>query len=124
MDPLGLALEGFNAMGLERKRERGQPIDTAGKLITGERFADVREVKKLLATRYRDSFYRCLTEKLLTYALGRGLTHADVGTVDAIVTRLQQARGRWKALLAGVIDSAPFQRRAPRPAVTTTAHAP
>ena len=70
MDPLGLALENFNAMGLWRDKERGQPLDAGGRLITGESFEGVRELKRVLKERHRDDFYRCLTEKLLTYALG------------------------------------------------------
>jgi hypothetical protein len=111
MDPLGLALENFNALGMWREKERNQPIDAAGKLITGETFQGVREVKRLLATKHRLDFYRCLTEKLLTYALGRGLEYYDVETVDQIVGRLDQANGRFSALLMGIVESAPFQKR-------------
>ena len=54
-------------------KERGQPIDASGQLITGESFHDVRDLKRILKDRHRLDFYRCLTEKMLTYALGRGL---------------------------------------------------
>jgi hypothetical protein len=111
MDPLGLALEHFNAMGMWRDQERGQPIDAAGELITGEKFATVREMKRILAEERRLDFYRCLTEKLLTYALGRGLEHQDIETVDRIVARLEQENGRLSALLNGILESAPFQKR-------------
>ena len=111
MDPLGLALENFNALGMWREKERGQDIDAAGKLITGETFGDIREVKRVLATKHSEAFYRCLTEKLLTYALGRGLEYYDVQTVDQIVARLQKENGRFSALLMGIIESAPFQKR-------------
>ncbi len=111
MDPLGLALENFNALGMWREKERGQPIDAAGQLITGETFHDIRDVKRVLATKHRLDFYRCLTEKLLTYALGRGLEYYDVHTVDEIVERLDQQNGRFSALLTGIVESAPFQKR-------------
>jgi hypothetical protein len=111
MDPLGLALENFNALGMWREKERGQPIDAAGKLITGESFGKIQEVKRILATNRRLDFYRCLTEKLLIYALGRGLEYYDVHTVDQIVQRLDSEEGRFSALLMGVIESAPFQKR-------------
>jgi hypothetical protein len=111
MDPLGLALENFNALGMWREKERGQPIDASGKLITGEPFQDIREVRRVLATTHRLEFYRCLTEKLLTYALGRGLETYDVETVDRIVGRLDQQNGRFSALLLGIVESAPFQKR-------------
>ncbi len=111
MDPLGLALENFNALGMHRDLDRGQPIDSTGELITGETFNNVRELKRLLANERRQEFYRCLTEKLLTYALGRGLEQTDVGTVDVLVERANQNEGRLKDLVIGVIESAPFQRR-------------
>ena len=111
MDPLGLALENFNALGMWRDTERKQPIEASGKLITGETFQDIREVKRLLATTHRLDFYRCLTEKMLTYALGRGVEYYDVEAVDRIVAQLDQDQGRFSALLMGIIESAPFQKR-------------
>jgi hypothetical protein len=115
MDPLGLALENFNALGRWRDKERDQPIDAAGELITGETFTNVRELKRILVKNHSRDFYRCLSEKLLTYALGRGLDYNDVYAVDEIVARVEKANGRPSALLMGVIESVPFQkRRAPR----------
>lgn len=111
MDPLGLALENFNALGMWRDKERGQDIDAAGKLISGETFRDIREVKRVLATNHRREFYQCLTEKLLTYALGRGLEYYDVYAVDEIVASLEKADGKFSALLTGIVESAPFQKR-------------
>jgi hypothetical protein len=110
-DPIGLGLENFNAMGRWRDQERNQPIDPSGTLITGETFTDVRELKHILLTGHREDFYRCLTSKLLTYSLGRGLEYYDVGTVDQIVHHLEENQGRFSALLTGIIDSAPFQER-------------
>lgn len=112
MDPLGLAMENFNAMGLWRDKERGQAIEgVAGKLITGETFADVKELKHVLATARRSDYYRCLTEKMLTYALGRGPEPCDITTVDAIVEDLEKSEGKFSKLITGIIDSTPFQRR-------------
>ncbi len=112
MDPLGLALENFNAMGLWRDKEAGQPIPSvAGKLITGESFADVRELKHLLVTSRRQDYYRCLTEKLMTYALGRGPQPCDIQTVDQIVADLERTGGKFSTLLLGIIDSPAYQKR-------------
>jgi hypothetical protein len=111
MDPLGLALENFNALGMWRAKERGQPIDSTGKLITGESFSNLRELKKILVTDRHLDFYRCLTEKMLTYALGRGLQYTDIETVDRIVADLEKSGGKISALLMGVVESAPFQKR-------------
>jgi hypothetical protein len=110
MDPLGLALENFNAMGMWREKERDQPIDSTGTLITGEPFQTTRQLKQILAANHSDAFYRCLTEKLMTYAIGRGLDHRDTETVDQIVAKLEETNGRFSALLAGIINSAPFQK--------------
>jgi hypothetical protein len=110
MDPLGLAFENFNAMGTWRETERKQPIDASGTLITGEHFQNARDLKHILATKYHTDFYRCLTEKFLTYALGRGLEYYDVETVDQIVARLEKTNGAFSALLLGVVESAPFQK--------------
>jgi mono/diheme cytochrome c family protein len=125
MDPLGLALENYNAMGMWRDRERNQPIDAAGKLLTGESFTNVSQLKHILATRHATEFYRTITEKLLTYALGRGLEYYDVVTVDTIVQRLLAGEGRASILIAGVVDSAPFQRtrRTDGPSGVTSADA-
>jgi len=111
LDPLGFALENFNALGMYREKELGQPIDAAGSLVTGENFKSIREVKDVLATKYRANFYRCLTEKMLTYALGRGLEFYDVETVDRIVDQLERENGRFSVLLSGIVESAAFERR-------------
>ena len=113
MDPLGLALENFNALGKWRTSELGQPVQPAGKLITGETFADIRELKRVLVTAKRRDFYYCVTEKLLTYALGRGLDYYDVTTVDRLVHELEAAGGRPSVLVQGIIHSAAFQQRRP-----------
>src|SRR5213592_2289264 len=110
MDPLGPAFENFNALGMWRENERKQPIETAGKLITGETFGSVHELKRLLITQHRLDYYRCLTEKFLTYAVGRGMEYYDAETMDKIVQRLDNEKGRFSALLTGVIESAPFQK--------------
>ena len=110
MDPLGLALENFNAMGMWRDQERSQPIDATGKLLSGEAFTNIKELKKILASNHKTEFYRTMTEKLLTYALGRGLEYYDVATVDAIVERLEKSSGRPSELLTGIVESAPFQK--------------
>jgi len=110
MDPLGLSLENFNAMGMWRDSEFKQPIDSAGKLITGEEFTNVRELKSILVKNHYKDFYRTITEKLLTYALGRGLEYYDVETVDQIVERVEKSGGKPSALLAGIVESAPFQK--------------
>src|SRR5690606_24071352 len=92
MDPLGLALENFSALGTWREKELDQPIDARGELPTGETFDDIRQLKKALAEGHRSDFYRCITEKLLIYALGRGMEYHDEHTIDEIVERLEQEK--------------------------------
>jgi hypothetical protein len=121
MDPIGLAFENFNAMGMWREKERNQTIDAAGTLVTGESFQSIRDLKHILTHEHREDFYRCLTEKFLTYALGRGTEYYDVETIDQIVQRLNREDGHFSALLAGVIESAPFQRMRMQATPTVTA---
>jgi hypothetical protein len=112
MDPLGFAFENFNAMGLWREKDRGEPLPTAsGKLVTGEPFADVRALKQLIVTSRRSDYYRCLTEKMLTYAIGRGPQPCDIQAVDTIVDRLEQTGGQFSTLIMGIVESPPFQKR-------------
>jgi len=110
MDPLGLAMENFNALGVWRPMEYKQPIDAAGTLLTGEKFSNFKELKHIIVEKHFEDFYRTLTEKMLTYALGRGLDYYDVETVDEIVSRIEKSNGRASALLSGIIESAPFQK--------------
>jgi hypothetical protein len=111
MDPLGLALENFNALGGWRDTENDRPIDTTGTLLTGEDFDGIQQLKRILTDGHRLDFYRCLAEKLLTYALGRGLEYYDEHAVDEIVAQLDQEKGKFSALVTGIIESAPFQRQ-------------
>jgi len=120
MDPLGLAMENFNALGQWRDAEKGrpafrgrpaepdQPIDPAGKLLSGETFASVVELAELLADKRKDDFYRCLTEKLMTFALGRGLTYRDTTAIDKIVDELKKDNGNMKTLYRAILTSIPF----------------
>ena len=111
MDPIGLGLENFNAIGQFRTEEKGLKIDSSGTLITGESFHDVASLKTVLATQRRDDFYRCLSEKILTYAIGRGPEYFDAVTIDAIVAHAKANQGSLKEFLIAVIQSAPFQKR-------------
>jgi hypothetical protein len=115
MDPLGLALENFNAMGMWRDGELNRTIDAGGKLITGEKFADIRELKHILATTHRRDFYYCITQKLMTYALGRTLDYYDMDTVDQLVAQLEASGGRPSVLLHGIVNSAAFEQRRSQP---------
>ncbi|MDQ8190168.1 DUF1592 domain-containing protein [Roseibacillus persicicus] len=113
MDPIGLAFEKFTAVGTFREKENNLPIETAGELVTGEEFQGVEELKQVLAIDKKDDFHRCLAEKLLTYALGRGVEYYDAPAIDEIVARMEQKNGTLHEAILAVIDSVPFQKRRP-----------
>jgi hypothetical protein len=110
MDPLGLALENFNALGRYRTEELGQPVDVAGVLNTGESFSSIIELKQILAETRQTDIFRCITEKMLTYALGRAVEYTDAHTVDELVSSLEVNGGRAQSLVRGIIYSSAFQR--------------
>lgn len=110
MDPLGLALENYNALGLWRGEEFGQPIQAAGQLITGEKFEDIVQLRQILANDRKADFYRCLTQKLITYALGRGIEYYDEHTCDEIVDTLLEGNDDFGTLLSLIVHSPAFQR--------------
>lgn len=107
MDPLGLALEGYNLVG-QWRGEAATGLDTSGRLITGETFSGPRELAEVIAGARRRDFHRCLVEKLLTYALGRGVEYFDAPAVDTIV-QLVEADGRLSGIVHGVVQSVPFR---------------
>lgn len=109
-DPIGLALENFSYIGQWRDHDGEEPIDAGGEMVTGETFKDFTELRMLIAQR-KDKFYRCVCEKLMTYALGRGLEPHDAPTVDAITDRLLADGGKFSTLLMSVIESPAFLMR-------------
>jgi Protein of unknown function (DUF1592)/Protein of unknown function (DUF1588)/Protein of unknown function (DUF1585)/Protein of unknown function (DUF1587)/Protein of unknown function (DUF1595)/Planctomycete cytochrome C len=110
MDPIGLGLEQFDLAGRFRTTEQDKPIETQGELISGEKFNSVQELRAILGTKKRE-FYRCVTQKLMTYALGRGLEHADSCTVKDLTQRMVMHGGTFSELLLGILDSDQFQKR-------------
>jgi hypothetical protein len=107
MDPLGFALENFDALGKWRTSSDGVPVDAAASLPDGTQFDGVVGLRKLLVG-HRDEFVRTLTEKLLSYALGRGIEHFDLPTVRQIARDAAPTGHRWSALVLGIVKSAPF----------------
>jgi Protein of unknown function (DUF1592)/Protein of unknown function (DUF1588)/Protein of unknown function (DUF1585) len=111
MDPLGFGLENFDAVGAWRDREGDQAIDASGTLA-GQSFTGPNELRVLLRSR-RDEFVRCLIERLLTYALGRGLVPSDWCAVETIVRRLERNGDRFSSLILGIVLSDSFRQPAP-----------
>ncbi|MDX1982755.1 MAG: DUF1592 domain-containing protein [Bryobacteraceae bacterium] len=118
MDPLGFGLENLNAIGAWRDMDGKFPVDAAGSLPGGRAFKGPAELKELLKQQ-RDAFARGVTEKLLTYALGRGLERFDRPVVNTIAARLPESDYRFSALVLEIVNSLPFQQR--RTAATLSA---
>lgn len=108
MDPLGFALENYNAIGQWRTEDASQSIDASGALPGGKKFVGSAELKKILASN-REAFAECLTEKLMIYALGRGLEPYDRAATKKIVAQLASNDYRFSSLIIGIVDSVPFQ---------------
>jgi hypothetical protein len=111
MDPVGFALENFDAVGRWRTAEEGRPVDASGGLPDGSQFTGVEGLEAALLRR-PEIFAGTLTEKLLTYALGRGVEHYDGPAVREIVRTARAADYRFSALIAAIVNSIPFRMRA------------
>ena len=109
MDPIGFAFEHFNAVGQWREVDGGFPIDASGELPDGTRFDGARELVRQLKT--RDTFVLCVIEKMLTFALGRGLEYYDKCTIDNIHQDLRDHNLAFQTLVESIVLSESFQQR-------------
>jgi len=110
MDPLGLALENFDAVGAWRTDDNGEKVDTSGQLADGTKIEGVTGLREALLKR-PDALVTTVTEKLMTYALGRGLEPEDMPAVRAIVRQSERENYRFVSLIEGVVKSTPFRMR-------------
>jgi mono/diheme cytochrome c family protein len=111
IDPVGFALENFNALGQWRDTDlNGAPIDASGVLADGSEVSSPSELRESILSR-PDAFAIVLTERLMTYALGRGLEPADMSVVRDIVRTAAQNDYRFMSIVSGIVESAPFQNR-------------
>jgi hypothetical protein len=110
IDPYGLALENYNAIGAWRGEERGQKIDSSGKLPDGAAFKDVAAFRALLNARQAD-FRKALVQKLLIYGLGRGLEYADDRAVREICSKVESNGDRFSSVIMAIVESDLFQKR-------------
>jgi hypothetical protein len=111
MDPIGFALENYDAIGRWRNKDAGAPIDASGKLPDGAEFSGASGLTELLATKYGDDFVHTFTEKLLTYALGRGLEYYDQPAVRSITRDAAREYYTMTSLVVAIVNSVPFQMR-------------
>jgi hypothetical protein len=110
MDPIGFAMENFDGIGRWRTREDGQPIDASGTLFTGATLDGVNGLRQELLRR-PDVFVGVLTERMLTYAIGRGLEHYDMPAVRTIVRDARASDYRFSSIVLGVARSVPLQMK-------------
>jgi hypothetical protein len=122
IDPAGLALENFDAVGAWRTKDggtRGAPVDASGQLVDGTQINGVIELRKALL-REPETFVRTLTEKLMTYAIGRGLTATDMPAIRTVVRDTARDQYRFSSVILEIVRSVPFQMRAKAPAADGT----
>ena len=110
MDPIGFALENYNPIGAFRWKDGELDIDATAELPDGTTLHGMRDLKRFIIDR-KQQFVRCLTEKMLTYALGRGLEYYDRPTVEHIVARLESEGYRSSVLITEIVKSDPFRLR-------------
>jgi mono/diheme cytochrome c family protein len=110
MDPLGFALDHFDAVGKWRTADAGTAVDATGELPDGTRFGGLEGLRTLLLGR-REQFVSTVTEKLLAYALGRAVEHYDLPAVRKIVRDAARSDYHWSAVILGIVNSVPFQMR-------------
>jgi hypothetical protein len=108
MDPLGFALENFDAVGKWRTLDANAPIDASGVLVDGTKFTGPAELRQTLVQR-ESQIVRTIAEKMLTYALGRGLESADAPVVRRLARTTEASGGRWSTLILEVVKSTPFR---------------
>lgn len=111
MDSLGFALENFDAIGNYRDKEGKFPIDTSGELPSGEKIAGSADLRRLLITSKRKEFIACATEKMLTYALGRGVEYYDQCTIEQVRAELDKNDHKFSTLVVEIVKSYPFQHQ-------------
>jgi hypothetical protein len=112
MDPLGFAFENFDAVGAWRDVDGPFPVDASGVLPSGQAFNGPSELKAILKT--HDGFIRTVTEKMLTFALGRGLEYYDKCTVDEVGNVLARNSHAFPVLISEIVKSEPFRKKQSR----------
>jgi hypothetical protein len=112
MDPIGFALENYDAVGRWRDRDAGKPLDVKSTLADGREVDGIEGVKKLILSD-PERFVTALTEKLLMYAIGRNVQYYDAPALRQIVRQSRAANYKFSSLVLGVVNSVPFQMRQP-----------
>jgi hypothetical protein len=114
MDPIGLALENFDAIGAWRTQDSGFPLDTSGELVDGTKVSTPVNLRQALL-KYEGSIVRNFIVKLTTYALGRGITYMDMPVIRQIESESAKDDYRFRSIVMAIVKSPPFQRKAADP---------
>jgi hypothetical protein len=108
MDPIGFSLENFDAIGAWRTEDGGQPINASGHLVDGTPLDGPASLRQALL-RYSDQYVRVVTERLMTYALGRGVEYYDMPVLRSLDRDAARNNYRFSSLIMGIVKSEPFQ---------------
>ena len=120
IDPMGFPLENFDAVGAWRTEDAGVPVDAAGSMPDGSTFEGMAGLRTVLRGRASGLFVTILTERLLTYALGRGVEYYDAPALRAITGDAARDQYRFSSLILGIVNSVPFQMRQSDPSGKTS----
>jgi hypothetical protein len=108
MDPMGFAMEGFDAIGRYRTKDGPIPLDFTGQLVDGGKFDGPVQLRQQLM-RYSPRFVQALTERLMVYALSRGIEYSDIPVARKVVARAAAKGNHFSELILGIVESQPFQ---------------
>jgi len=111
MDPIGFGLENFDAVGAWRDKDGNFAIDPTGNLVSGETFKGPADLANILMKKRKDDFVHCLSDKMLTYALGRGMEYYDKCAIEEVSKGVAKNRYKFSSMILEVVKSTPFQMR-------------
>ena len=107
-EPIGLGMENFDAIGSWRTQDGDSPIDPNGAMVDGTKITGIASLRDSLVSR-SDQFARVVTEKMMTYAMGRGVEYQDMPTVRSIVRESAAGKYKFTSIVMGIVKSTPFQ---------------
>jgi hypothetical protein len=111
IDPLGFALDNFDGLGAWRTEDGTSPVDPTGNFPNGMKFDGPATFREALLTAYGEQFVGVVTERLLTYALGRGVEYHDMPAIRTIMRNSASSEYRWSSIILEIVKSMPFQVR-------------
>jgi len=111
MDPIGFGLENFDGIGAWRDRDGKAAVDPAGELVSGEKFSGPADLRRIMLLNKTGEFVTCISEKMLTYALGRGLEYYDKCAVEQVAKNIRAKGYKFSVLVSEIVKSVPFQKR-------------